>query len=229
MHALPCPTLRAHYSGALTPWAHNCQNSQHTTQGEPRSLDWFVSQLKDLSEELFSESATLYSEHGVALQACLPTRTPQLGLPPKQTSTSTTHQLSPHKHSLASPNQPPSKHTYSLPSLLTNNTTNAITLQPRLPAVVFISLVAGWVSRNCASDPSKSLTCRGASTAACGEADHQGVPLAAGRAGEAVAHHCAHCAQRPARTMQRDAGGASLYCQLCREILSLLISTSRKV
>ncbi|KAL1504384.1 hypothetical protein AB1Y20_010790 [Prymnesium parvum] len=37
-------------------------------KGEPRALEWFVKQLQDLNEELFSESATLYSEHGVALQ-----------------------------------------------------------------------------------------------------------------------------------------------------------------
>jgi hypothetical protein len=36
--------------------------------GAPRPAVWYASQLDELSEELFSESATLYAEHGVALQ-----------------------------------------------------------------------------------------------------------------------------------------------------------------
>ena len=37
-------------------------------RGEPRTPAWYASQLDELSEDLFSESATLYAEHGVALQ-----------------------------------------------------------------------------------------------------------------------------------------------------------------
>ena len=36
--------------------------------GEPKPPQWYAAQLDELSEDLFSESATLYAEHGVALQ-----------------------------------------------------------------------------------------------------------------------------------------------------------------
>ena len=35
---------------------------------EPQSANWYAAQLDELSEDLFAESATLYAEHGVALQ-----------------------------------------------------------------------------------------------------------------------------------------------------------------
>jgi tetratricopeptide (TPR) repeat protein len=35
---------------------------------EPQSANWYAAQLDELSQDLFAESATLYAEHGVALQ-----------------------------------------------------------------------------------------------------------------------------------------------------------------
>ena len=36
--------------------------------GVPKPAIWYAAQLDELSEDLFAESATLYAEHGVALQ-----------------------------------------------------------------------------------------------------------------------------------------------------------------